>query len=137
MEKSSVMCGSEQVTTGVQHVGIPTNDIEATIAFYEKLGFVQKLRTVNEKAGEQVCFLQLKNVCIETYQNHRAAMACGAIDHLALDVTDIEKAFACVSETGIKMLDTEIQFLPFWEKGVRFFTVEGPNREKIEFSQIL
>ena len=26
-------------TTGVQHVGVPTNDIEATIAFYEKLGF--------------------------------------------------------------------------------------------------
>ena len=26
-------------TTGVQHVGIPTNNIEETIAFYEKLGF--------------------------------------------------------------------------------------------------
>ena len=24
---------------GIQHVGIPTNDIETTIAFYEKLGF--------------------------------------------------------------------------------------------------
>ena len=24
---------------GIQHVGIPTNDIEMTIAFYEKLGF--------------------------------------------------------------------------------------------------
>ena len=26
---------------GIQHVGIPTNDIETTIAFYEKLGFEQ------------------------------------------------------------------------------------------------
>ena len=27
--------------TGIQHVGIPTNDIEETVAFYEKLGFVR------------------------------------------------------------------------------------------------
>ena len=26
-------------TTGIQHIGVPTNDIEATIAFYQKLGF--------------------------------------------------------------------------------------------------
>ena len=32
---------------GIQHVGIPTNDIETTIAFYEKLGFEMAFRTVN------------------------------------------------------------------------------------------
>ena len=25
--------------TGVQHVGIPTTDLEGTIAYYERLGF--------------------------------------------------------------------------------------------------
>ena len=30
---------------GIQHVGIPTNDIEMTIAFYEKLGFEIAFRT--------------------------------------------------------------------------------------------
>ena len=30
-----------------------------------------------------------------------------------------------------------IHFLPFWDNGVRFFTIEGPNKEKIEFSQYL
>lgn len=35
------------------------------------------------------------------------------------------------------MLDAEIQFLPFWENGVRFFTIVGSNKEKIEFSQYL
>ncbi len=28
-------------------------------------------------------------------------------------------------------------FLPFWENGVKFFTIEGPNKEKVEFSQYL
>ena len=29
-----------KLATGVQHIGVPTNDIEKTIAFYEALGFV-------------------------------------------------------------------------------------------------
>jgi hypothetical protein len=35
------------------------------------------------------------------------------------------------------MLDTKIQLLPFWEQGVKFFTVLGPNEERVEFSQYL
>ena len=31
----------------------------------------------------------------------------------------------------------EVHFLPFWENGVKFFTIEGPNKEKVEFSQYL
>ena len=30
-----------QVLTGVAHIGIPTNDLDKTIAFYKKLGFVE------------------------------------------------------------------------------------------------
>ena len=29
----------KNLMNGIQHLGIPTNDIEATISFYEKLGF--------------------------------------------------------------------------------------------------
>ena len=63
---------------GIQHVGIPTNDIETTVEFYRRLGFEVALQTVNEEANEKVAFL-----------------------------------------------------------GVRFFTIKGPNKEKIEFSQYL
>lgn len=35
---------------GVQHVGVPTNDIETTIKFYEALGFKIAFQTVNEAA---------------------------------------------------------------------------------------
>lgn len=30
----------KDIATGLQHIGIPTNDIAETIAFYEKLGFI-------------------------------------------------------------------------------------------------
>ena len=44
---------------GIQHIGIPTNDIEATIDFYKALGFEIAFRTVNEEADEEVAFLAI------------------------------------------------------------------------------
>ena len=107
--------------TGIQHLGIPTNDIEKTIAFYESLGFEIAYQTVNEATGERVAFLSLKNIMIETYQNNCAAGKSGAIDHVALDVSDIEAAFNIIKKGEYTILDKDIRFLPFWEKGVRFF----------------
>ena len=62
----------------------------------------------------------------------------GAVDHIALNVTDIESVFAWInaSET-YQSLDAEIQQLPFFERGVRFFRISGPNGETVEFNQIL
>lgn len=123
--------------TGLQHIGIPTNNMEKTAAFYAALGFQIVLRTVNHEADEKVTFLRMGDVTLEVYENKKAAMVQGALDHIALNVTDIEKVFQMVKEQGFTMLDTEIQFLPFWEQGVKFFTILGPNKEKIEFSQYL
>ena len=123
-------------TTGVQHIGIPTNDINKTIEFYHALGFETALRTVN--GNEEVAFLQLHNLIIETYLNHQAKMEYGAIDHIAIDVKNIEELFQVVKEAGtFKMLDQQVNGLPFWEHGVKFFTIEGPNKEKIEFCEKL
>lgn len=126
----------EQVN-GLQHIGIPTNDIEATIQFYEKLGFEVALRTVNEEAGEPVAFLKLHSLVIETYENKAAKMESGAVDHVAIDVKDIEKVYELVNQTGLNTTQDTVHFLPFWDNGVKFFTIEGPNKEKIEFAQYL
>lgn len=123
-------------TTGVQHIGIPTNDINKTIEFYHALGFETVLRTVN--GTEEVAFLQLHNLMIETYQNHQAKMEYGAIDHIAIDVKNTEDLFDTIKEAGtFTMLDNQVNSLPFWENGVKFFTIEGPNKEKIEFCERL
>ena len=82
---------------GIQHVGIPTNDIETTIAFYEKLGFEMAFCTVNEAADEKVAFLKLGTLVIETYENKAAELRSGAIDHVAIDVKDIEKVHEMIT----------------------------------------
>ena len=103
-----------QVLTGVAHIGIPTNDLDKTIAFYKKLGFVSALETVNKAAGERVAFLQLGDLMIETYENHRAAEKAGAIDHVALATTDIEVAFAAAKEVVLFLL-----FSCFYHIGIK------------------
>lgn len=122
---------------GIQHIGVPTNDIDATTAFYGKLGFETVLRTVNKEADEQVAFLKLGTLVIETYENRAAKMEPGAIDHVAIDVKNIEKVYELVNQAGLNTTRDIVHFLPFWENGVKFFTIEGPNKEKIEFSQYL
>ena len=122
---------------GIQHVGIPTNDIEATIEFYGKLGFEVALQTVNEEANEKVSFLKLNNLVIETYENKAVKMESGAIDHVAIDVKDIEETYKEVCAMDLNTTNDEIHFLPFWDNGVKFFTIKGPNEEKVEFSQFL
>ena len=99
--------------TGIQHIGIPTKDMEATKAFFAKLGFEPAFETVNE--GAKV----------------------GAIDHVAIDVKDIEETYKEVCAMDLNTTNDEIHFLPFWDNGVKFFTIKGPNEEKVEFSQFL
>ena len=124
--------------TGVQHIGIPTNDMNATVDFYKKLGFEIAFETIVKEENCRVCFFKLKNLCIEAYENRQAVMKAGAIDHIAIDTSNIEAAYEFAKKGGFKMLSTGIESIPsFWAKGVKFFKIEGPNRENIEFCQIL
>lgn len=120
---------------GVAHIGLPTNDIEKTIEFYESLGFEVILKTYNEKAKEKVAFLQIQNYCIETFENGQAAMTDGAYQHVALDVEDIEALFQIICKNGFDVITDGIEELPFWKNGVKFFMIKGPNAERIEFCQ--
>jgi lactoylglutathione lyase len=122
--------------TGIQHIGIPTKDMQKTLDFYNGLGFETVFETLNPASNEKVAFLRLKNLVIETYES-AASGKPGAIDHVCLDVLNIENVFSELRSGEYNLLDDEIQFLPFWENGVRFVTIDGPNTEKIEFCQKL
>lgn len=132
MEESSMKnCG-----TGIQHIGIPVKDMEETKKFYETLGFQAAFETVNE--GLKVVFFKLGNLVIETYETKEpVALKIGAIDHFAIDVEDIEETYKEICELNLNTLQDTVHFLPFWENGVRFFTIKGPNEEKVEFSQMM
>lgn len=122
---------------GVAHIGLPTNDLKKTIEFYKSLGFEVILETYNEKAKEKVAFLQIQNYFIESFENGQAVMADGAYQHVALDVRDIEEMYKKICENGYEVITDGIEQLPFWDNGVKFFMIKGPNEERIEFCQKL
>ena len=122
-----------KIATGLQHIGVPTNDIEATLRFYTALGFEVAHRADNN--GEQVAFLRLGDLTIETYQNGKAIGQAGAVDHIAINVTDVDEARRIADTMKLEVI--EEGRLPFWTNGVKYFTILGPNREKLEFNQYL
>lgn len=119
---------------GLDHIGIPTMDMEATIAFFSALGFTIRYETVNN--GDRVLFLECQGVVVETYEVKEAAGKRGAIDHMALKVSDLDKALEEVQKTGYPVIEGPC-FLNFWDNGVRYFMVQGPNGEVVEFAQTL
>ena len=127
----------EECAVGLAHIGIPTDDITQTVLFYSELGFEVALTTTDPGNGAQVVFLRLGNMMIETYESEKPAKCYGGIEHIAIDVKDVEAAYDLICKRALNTLNDEIHFLPFWENGVRFFTIEGPNKEKVEFCQRL
>lgn len=80
-----------------------------------------------------MAFLKPKNYDIEDFENHRAVMADGAYQHIALDVKEVDQLFEICKEDGYSLLHDSVQYLPFWDNGTKFFMILGPNQERIEF----
>jgi catechol 2,3-dioxygenase-like lactoylglutathione lyase family enzyme len=124
---------------GLQHIGIPVTDLERSKAFYAQLGFAEVMRTDLPGAAEpiRVAMMLHEKMTLELYQlaqEERQAIAKrtdGHIDHIALDVIDIEQAYREVCAAGLEVLeDSAPVYLPFWDHGVRYFTIRGPDGKR-------
>lgn len=124
------------ITLGLQHIGIPTTDMEESLIFYTELGFDVILTDTNPNTGKAVNFLRLQDLTLEVYEEDTSAMQTGSIDHIAINVSDIDAALYYVESRGLNNTEDVIHFLPYFN-GVKYFTIEGPNKEKIEFNQYL
>lgn len=130
---------------GWSHLGIPVTDIEKPREFYQKFGFEEVMYAEIPVDGDVICasMMELKGFIMEFYQllgadlEEIASRSDGYIDHVALDVADIDKAFEELNENGLEILEDEPVALPFWENGIKYFNIRGPDNEKIEFNQII
>lgn len=117
--------------SGVAHVAIPTDEPEATVAFYESLGFT---RLVD---GGIRGMLKCGTCVIEYYPRRQDAKPIGNIDHIALTCENLDEAYEEISAQGHQLLSDGIEsnqmFAPLTN---RFFLFLGPNGEKIEFCKV-
>jgi lactoylglutathione lyase len=131
---------------GLQHIGLPVTNLERSKAFYAQLGFTVAMRTDLPRGSEsvQVAMMQHEGLTIELYQLEEqerqeiAKRTDGHLDHIALDVIDIEQAYNEICAAGFEILEADAPvFLPFWEHGVKYFSIRGPDGEMVVFNQIL
>ena len=132
---------------GIQHLGIPVTNLETSVGFYTRLGFKRILASHVEVPEEDdrivVAFMEQKDIVIELYQvtlrarKELVTRKDGHVDHIAFDVADVDKAFSELKEANLDIIEDKPVRLDFWEKGCKYFTVRGPDGEKLEFNQIL
>ena len=124
------------IFNGLQHVGIPTKKFDESGDFYQSLGF--KLVNTEDNQGSRVAFYQLGTLMLESWESPQEALGkVGAINHIALDTNDINRAFAEVQKLNVQFVENGIQSLPYWENGIKYFNFYGPNKEIFEVCQKL
>ncbi len=121
----------KEFLNGLCHIGIPCGDLEETILFYEKIGFTMTYRNEEHK----VAFLELGSAVLECYELPEIAGVAGAVDHVAIACCDVEGCYQKALEMGLTIVGDGIDGRPFFANGVKFFIIQGPNGEKIEFCQ--
>lgn len=87
--------------------------------------------------GNQVVFMSYAHLTLEIWTGDGAVKKTGAINHLSLNTSDADAAYKAAKAAGFTMKETEVQHLDFWDHGIKFFNIEGPNAETIEFCQIV
>lgn len=128
-----------------QHLGVPVSDLERSEKFYESLGFQNVMASTFSMHGEtgNVAMMQRGSMIIELYQLPEPELSevktrnNGHIDHIAFDVDDIDQTFAELRLHNFTILESEPVFLNFWDKGCKYFNIQGPDGERLEFNQIL
>ena len=131
--------------TGLQHLGLPVTDIERSREFYKQLGFEEIMTAELDFGGPiRVAMMKRADAVMELYQMPEEQLVeirtreDGPLDHIAFSVADVDAAFEELKSAGMEMNEeAPILLDTFWAQGCKFFTIRGPDGERLEFNQIL
>ncbi len=125
--------------TGINHVGLRVRDLEASRAFYEKLGFEfivgpigpEPVAVMLHPSGVNINFIlnaseaaSKENLLMDAPEKHTG------FTHIALEITDRSEVVEHLEKVGIPI--TETVELP---DGTVFFFVRDPDGNVIELHQ--
>ena len=116
-------------TPELDHAGVHVSDLERSVAFYrDVLGLREQTRFT--LGNEQLVFLAAGAGLVELIADGSGRRATGAVDHLALRVTDLDAQLPRLREAGVQLLDetpVEVRSL-----NARILFCVGPDGERIE-----
>ncbi|MDY3618627.1 VOC family protein [Agathobaculum sp.] len=126
---------------GLGHIAVHTDDMENSIAFYEKLGgALFKRDGVQTPDGEKkLALVEFGGFLIELIESPTSVpMGEGNIPHFAVYVDDLDAAAAAIREAGVDtFLEPEKKVLPDTFGGLQNWFFTGPSGEQIELLQML
>ena len=127
---------------GLDHIGILTQDIEASVAFYRDiLGFRLKSRQKNVRADGSpfsMAFLSRGGCEIELVTAPAGFVPQdGTVAHVAIQCDDVDEVFRELVEKGCKPEWGAPVTEPFFRQGFRHFFLRGPAGERLEFCRAL
>ena len=128
---------------GWDHLAVRTGDIKKSMSFYGELGFSMTGNGYLDTPEGRlyIAFMTCKGFTLELIQLVGDALQnpdtwkAGRIDHISLDVKNAQDALMEARSRGYRVLDFGLKELPLFDHGCKFFTIEGPNGERIEFNQ--
>ena len=119
---------------GLAHIGVYTKDVDASIAFYEKLGFSLDAR---REGPSRIAFVVLGGCTIELIQpgdpeRVDKTPADGRVAHIALEVRNIEDVVEALKAEGIVEKEAKVNTMPDFLDGVKNIFFRGPSEEYLE-----
>ncbi|MDO4271175.1 MAG: VOC family protein [Eubacteriales bacterium] len=133
--------------TGLHHIGICTDDLEASLAFYTGvLGFKKLFVTDDRKnSGEWIAKVQKGDITLELIeaenpQSDAAGPAMASRNHIGIACRDIDGCCRELKEKGVAFETDAPQFVPGFGEPPRDISIlffRGPSGELIELYEEL
>jgi lactoylglutathione lyase len=115
---------------GLHHVGLYVASLERSIAFYRDT-FDLELAERFLFGGEDIAFLRLGGARLELLETDaQARRPTAVVDHLALEVDNLDAVVGRLRERGVPLLDEAPIAVP--ALGARILFCVGPDGERIE-----
>lgn len=126
---------------GLGHIAIYTENLEESIAFYERIGGELKMRSRSHGMGvpKELALVEFGGFLLELIQSPEAMpIGEGSIAHFAVYVDDVDKASADIAAAGVDTFTTpEKIVMPDTFGGLHARYFKGPSGETIELLHML
>lgn len=127
------------VFSGLGHLAFRVNDLDASLKFYEKLGYPEFLRLTNDEGDPWIAYLRITDALyLELFPGGNGEQAAGpdrtGVHHLSLACTDLAKVVAHLEAEGIDLKT------PFTDErgldGNRGIWIHDPDGNRIEIMEM-
>jgi lactoylglutathione lyase len=122
---------------GLGHIALRVRDLDASVAFYERIGFPEMLRLLNDKGQPWIVYLRVRDdLFLELFPGGEgtAPTTGTGLMHLCLTVEDIDRAEADLAAVGVPLKGPR-KAEPGLD-GNRGMWIEDPDGHQIEIMEM-